>query len=337
MAIRLPRFGVLAVAAAVATGAACSSSNHRAPTRTASAARVTITAAPATTQPLRSRLVATISIDNPDGLVEVGGAIWVKTDDGRVVRIDPRTNKVTGTIRVDTAKDRSHYCQGIGTDGTAVWACTASDSTARIVRIDPRSLTKGKVVGVNKVFDQLTLPHTSRGIWVLTGTGNAVTVVDPSSGAMTSYPLGARCQQLAASEAIVVATCANDNTLVALQQNTGSIRGHLHLAEPRIAAITDHDIWVDTAKGLIRLDTNLTARALYPNQIIGLDGDLATTDDALWVRTPGCVLWRIDQSRNTLTEQLTTNPAISGGSLLVTADSLWASANNEGIIYRLRR
>jgi hypothetical protein len=325
---------VLVVACSTSTHPAPTLSAARPPSRTAPAAPVTVTAASAAPHSLKSRLVARISVDNPDGLVEVGGQIWVKTDDGRVVRIDPHSNKVTASIKLDTAKDPNHYCQGIGTDGTAVWACTASDSTVGIVRIDPNSLTTGKTIAVNKIFDQLTLPHTARGIWVLSGTGETVTVVD-AHGTMTSYPLGARCQQLAASETVVVATCPNDNTAVVLDPRNGKIRGRIHLSAPRITTVAHGKIWIDTSAGLTRLSAGLRVEALFPNLIVGLDGDLAPTQDALWVRTSGCVLWRID--RNTVTDRVTPAVAISAGSLLVTANAVWASANNEGAILRLRR
>jgi hypothetical protein len=123
-------------------------------------APITVSAGPATTATLDSRLVATIDLASPDGLVEVSGAVWVKTDDGRVPRIDPGTDTVTGTVQLDTATDPSHYCQGIGTDGTAVWACTASDSATGIVRIDPTTMAVGEPVAVDKVFDQLSLRTT---------------------------------------------------------------------------------------------------------------------------------------------------------------------------------
>jgi hypothetical protein len=292
---------------------------------------------PSTVATLSSRLIAKISIPNPDGLVEVGGAVWVKTDDGSVVRIDPRTDIVTGTVHVDTATDPSHYCQGIGTDGTSVWACTAGDSSTGIVRIDPTTMAIGEPVAVDKVFDQLSLPHSSRGIWVLTGRGDTVTVVDPASQATISYPLGARCQQLAASSAVIVATCANDDVAVALNPATGRVLARVSLAAPRIAGVTGHDVWVDTSHGLTRLGTDLKVRAVYPHVTVGLEGDLAlAADGTLWARGPGGVVWRIDPTRNIVSDQLTSSPAVSAGSLMVTTNGLWTSANNEDFVLHLR-
>jgi hypothetical protein len=313
--------------------AGCSAASDPPETR----ATPTVTAAPATEGALESRLIATIDIDHADGLVEVGGAVWVKTDDGQVVRINPGTDAVTGTVHLDTATDPSHYCQGIGTDGTAVWACTASDTTTGIVRIDPTTMTVGQPVAVDKVFDQLSLPHTARGIWVLSAGGNAVTVVDPVSQATKSYPLPGRCLQLAASEAVVVATCAVDNLVVALDPETGEVTAQVSLDSPRIAAATEGDVWVDTSQGVTRLTTDLEVRAVYPKQVVGLEGDLTVAADELWVRGAGGVLWRIDPTRDSVAEQLSADPALSAGSLLVTSDALWATAGNDGVVLHLRR
>ncbi|MDQ6934127.1 MAG: hypothetical protein M3130_02335 [Actinomycetota bacterium] len=296
-----------------------------------------MTAAPKANATVASRLMARVRIANPDGLVEVGGFIWVKTDDGRVVRIDPSTDTVTGTVRIDTAKVPNHYCQGIGTDGADVWACTASDTSTGIVRIDPKTMSVGAPIEVGKVFDQLSLPHTSRGLWVLTGSGETVAVVDTATGKSTTYQLGATCQQLAAAETIVVATCANDDLVVALDPVTGKVLARASLKAPRIAAVWGHDVWVDISRGLTRLGTDLAVKARYPHQVIGLEGDLAVTQDAVWVRGPGGVLWQIDPHRNTVVARLNSAPPVSAGSLLVTPQAIWASENNEGVVIRLRR
>ncbi len=38
-------------------------------------------------------------IGGPDWLTEADGSLWVKVDDGRVVRIDPATNEVEAEIQ----------------------------------------------------------------------------------------------------------------------------------------------------------------------------------------------------------------------------------------------
>jgi hypothetical protein len=138
----------------------------------------TVSATPAAAAAYSARHQATVEVANADGLVAVAGAVWVKTDDGRVVRVDPATNRVSGEVKVDTVADTYKHCQGIGTDGTAVWACATTDAGIDLVQIDPAALRIVRTVPVGTVFDQLTLPATSHGIWVLTADGTSVSVVE---------------------------------------------------------------------------------------------------------------------------------------------------------------
>jgi hypothetical protein len=325
----------VAAVAALAVTAACSSPSHpRAPG--VSASPLIITSAAPITRTLASRVVAKIPIDNPDGLTELGGAIWVKTDDGRAVRVDPRRNKVTVSIKLDTATERHHYCQGVGSDGTSVWACAATDTTTNLVRIDPAELRVRTTAAADKAFDQLTLPHTSSGFWVLSGAGRTISLVTPT-GSVTSYPLPDHCLQVAARDQLVITTCAPDNEVLSIDPTSGSVRARLHLSAPRLALVTDDDVWVDTSDGLTRLSHDLTRRAVFPNQYAGLDGDLASFGNDLWVRGPAGVLWLIDQAHNQVTEKITTDQPIRGGSLLATADALWFTEGDEGFLLRLSR
>jgi streptogramin lyase len=227
--------------------------------------------------------------------------------------------------------------EGIGTDGTSVWACIASDTSTGIVRIDPVTMEVGAPIDVGKVFDQLSLPHTSRGLWVLTGSGETLAVVDPATREVATYQLGAKCLQVAAAETLVIVTCANEDVVLALNPLSGEILARTSLTSPRIAAVWGEDVWVDTSAGLTRLGTDLAVKVRYPNQVIGPEGDLVVTEDAVWVRGAGGVLWRIDPQTDNVVEQLTSDRRVSAGGLLLTPGAIWASENNEGIVVHLRR
>src|SRR5919108_6394024 len=117
---------------------------------------------PASIVPFDERLLATIDIKYPDELILVQDFIWVKTDDGHVIQFDPATNSVVGDIKVDTTSDPFHYCQGLGTDGENIWACSASgdedNRTIDVVRIDPASQSVIETFKVGKLFDQFEMP-----------------------------------------------------------------------------------------------------------------------------------------------------------------------------------
>lgn len=276
-------------------------------------------------------------VPNPDGLVSVAGSIFVKTDDGAVVRIDPTSRRVTGRVKLDTTHDVSHYCQGIGTDGTYVWACATGPRTTGVVQLDPLTLRKVGGVAVDKVFDQLTLPHNRQGIWVLVNSGRAIAVVDPRTRTSVTYALPYRCQQVAVSDIRVVTSCSADGRVLVLDPMTGHVLADAHLQSPRLATVVGQDVWVDTSDGLTRLGPDLSVRTIYSRVTAGLDGDVVTSEGAVWVRGRGGLIWKIDPQRNVVVDLFQPPSPISAGSLLVTQDSFWTSASNDGYVARIRR
>lgn len=295
---------------------------------------VVTSAAPGAEVGYAARRQAVLSIPNADGLVAAVGAVWVKTDDGTVVRVDPRTNKVTGRVKVDTTSDTGKYCLGIGADETTVWACSETDGGTAVVRIDPRTLKVLSRVPVGKVFDQLTLAVTARGIWVLTKDGTTISVVE-EDGRVSSYPLGAKCLQLTAGTDRVIATCPEADAVVAVDAVTGVVTSKVTLEAPRLAAVAGDDLWVDAAGGLTHLTRDLEVRTVYPGLGAGVSGDLIATADEVLVRTGDGTITTVEAAGGEVTERLTPDVKLTGGSLLVAYDSVWTTSGDDGKLVRL--
>lgn len=302
----------------------------------APSAQVVTGDAPATSTTYAARTEATIPLAEADGMVAEAGALWVKTDDGQVARIDPVTNAITDQIQVDQVSDQRRYCQGIGSDGASVWACAMSDADTGVAQIDPGTRRIVRVIPAGKVFDQLAIPATRRGAWVLTGEGTSVAVVEPASQQPTSYPLGVRCLQLAAQSDRVVATCATANRVLVVDAATGTVVRRAALNAPRMAALSSSDLWVDTADGLTRLTRDLGVRTVYRGLIAGPGGDVFAAGDSVWLRGSDGTITRIDAASGRLLERITPESSLSGGSLIVAFGSIWTTANNEGRVIRLR-
>ncbi len=326
-----------------AAAAGCSSSTrpaHNQPTTT-SAAKPTVTRAvtrPSTVVALARRQIARVTIPNPDALVAALGFIWVKTDDGRVVKVNPQTNRVVARRKLDTAKDPQHYCQGIGTDGRSVWVCAASDTATDLVRIDPHSLRPVLRIAADKAFDQEHLPYVAGRLWVLSGGGKQLLAVNPSTGALKRYPLSATCAQAAGSGSVLVVTCPNANMMLRIDATRGAVIARRTLQQPRYCAVSDNQVWIDTADGIERTDDHLRTTALYPALTVGLSGDLASDPSGtIWVPQEHGFLYRIDPTRNAVVEQITSGRPLSGGSILVTNDSIWTSAYDDSTVFHLRK
>ena len=291
---------------------------------------------PAKTIPFRALDPAVVTVANPDGIVAVGHDLWIKTDDGRAVRIDPGTNEVTGQVGLDRVSDPSRYCQGIGTDGTSMWACATEQDGTAVAQIDAGNARVRRRVPVDKLFDQLSLPADDRGIWVLTGDGSTVVVVDPRSAHTTAYPLGVACQQIAVEGDRLVATSSVAIVVVQLDTTTGTVIGRTHLPSPRIAALLDGEAWVDSNQGITRFGPDLATRAVYPRLVASAGGDVVAAAGSIWVRTGEGTIFRIDPATGQVVERLTPDRPLTGGSLYIAFGSIWTTSNDDDRVVRLR-
>jgi streptogramin lyase len=106
----------------------------------------------------------------PNGLTAYRGAVWVSDHTlGKVVRIDPRTNRITGTVRLPGAD----WITGLG-DSIYV-----SQETNQVSRVSVRTL---KVTGVAKVArNPLGSTIVGNQLWVPCIDANQIVVVDPST------------------------------------------------------------------------------------------------------------------------------------------------------------
>jgi streptogramin lyase len=275
---------------------------------------------------------ASMRLPSPDWVTFHGGYLWVKQDDGMVVRIDPRTNKPNGKVRADTKSE--HLCQGIGSGGGAVWSCSGSD----IVRIDPKRLKVTDSIPVGKVFDEGKLVFVDGRIWVLTGEGDSLVGIDTATASPgPPIDLPDACGELAPGPGMVWVLCPIAGKVLAVDPASASVEAELEIDSPSFAVATKSDLWVGSAGDLVRVDLEtLEPVARFLGLDPGLDGDVAVAGDDVWVRTPAGFLHRIDAASNTVAEQIEADEALSGGAVLPAQGSLWITAFNDSLLLRLR-
>jgi hypothetical protein len=309
---------------------------------------------PSSIIPLEARLLATIdatehplatpnmSGNHPDEIVFAGGFIWTKTDNGHVIQVDPTTNTIVGAIKVDTTTDPNHYCQGLGTDGEDIWACSASsgddDRMIDVVRIDSESQSIVETFKVGKVFDQFKMPFLQNQIWVLTETGSKLIGIDVATNQPGSaIDLGTRCFQLAAMEETLLATCGLDNLLLQIDPAKGEVTKRVTLQGPRNVGAAANGVWVLQDSAVVRLDPESLTPVVTVTDLprMGTMGDVFVTEEAVWMRQESGFLYMIDPASNELIEQIKPDRSLSGGSILVTSDSIWTTANEDDLLLRL--
>jgi glutamine cyclotransferase len=119
----------------------------------------------------RGRVVARIEVGaEPNGLTAYRGVLWVSDHTlGKVVRVDPRTNRVTGSVSVPGAD----WITGFG-DGIYV-----SQETNRISWVSTKTLKVLHTVKVGR--DPLGSAIVAGELWVPCIDSNEIVVVDPST------------------------------------------------------------------------------------------------------------------------------------------------------------
>ena len=298
----------------------------------------TILPTPSSIISFEERILAPIEIKYPDEIAFVQGFIWVKTDDGHVIQVDPATNSVVGDIKVDTTSDPYHYCQGLGTDGENIWACSASGDedhrTIDVVRIDPNSQSVIETVKVGKIFDQFNMPFLLNQIWVLSGNGDKLIGIDTTATQPSpAIDLGARCFQVAVVNSSLLVTCRLDNIVLRIDPEKMKVTERLTITSPRSITATENGIWLSQDNAVVHLDSeSLNPVATFTKLF---NTDIFATKEAVWVRLEDGFLYRIDPVNNQLIEQIKSDQNFSIGSILVTPDSIWTTASDDNLLIRL--
>ncbi|HET9907915.1 MAG TPA: hypothetical protein VFQ23_14790 [Anaerolineales bacterium] len=330
---------------------ACNPQTVQAPVTTATSAPV-ISSTPLSIVPLEERLLESINTDehplstqtmignHPEEIVFAKGFIWIHLVNGHLVQVDPATNTMVRSIKVDTTNDLNHYCQGLGTDGENIWVCSASgdeDRTIDVVRVDPSSQSVVATFGVGKIFDQLYMPFAQNQIWVLTGDGSKLIGIDVTNNQPNpAIDLGTRCFHLAALGNILYASCGLDNLVIKIDLEKKEVLARQTLQNhPKFIAAAKSGLWVSQDKSVTRLDPESL------NPIITIPGitpsDINATDTAVWVWEYGKgVLYKIDPATNEVVELIKPDkPFISGGGVLPTSDSIWLTVDENDLLLRL--
>lgn len=324
---------VLVVAVVVAS---CGGDDGGGEAASTSAAVESTTTAPVTTVappapadppvvPVDERLEQRFDIPGgPDWVLEAAGSIWVKTDDGRVLRIDPETNQTVAEIEV-----ASENCQGLGGDDGAIWTC---DGTGGVVRIDPATNEVVAAVEVDKYPDTGHLPVVDGRVWVLSGSGDVLTGI-ADDAVDQQIDLGASCIEVAAVGDEVWATCLSDDTVLGIDLAVGEVTTRVTgLDSPRTLAASGTEVWVSYGEGLAHVDATTGEVVGVADASGGGFGGVAATADAVWSRTG--FLRRVDPGTLEVVEEISA-PEESGGEVIVAFGSLWTTAYDDAVLYRL--
>jgi len=277
---------------------------------------------------------------HPDELVFADEFVWTHLDNGYLVQFNWFSNTMSAAVKTDTTSNPQDYCQGLGTDGRDIWACsTAGDKdhkTINVVRVDTSAQSVVKTYEIDKLHDQLYMPFMQNQIWVLTGDGSKLVGIDVSNDQVNpTIDLGVRCFQLAALDNMLYATCAVDNLVIKIDPVKKEVVARQTLPGPQTLSAAKNGVWVSHGDMLTRLDPETLSPVITFTGITG--SDLVATERAVWVwEYNKGILYKIDPATNEVATLIKPDkPFITGGGLLVTEDSIWLTANENDLVLRL--
>jgi streptogramin lyase len=280
---------------------------------------------------LSDRLLTRISIPSPDWMVFAFGSLWVKRDDGRVVRVDPETSKVLAEIGPGPLGQ--HSCQGIGASDEAIWSCPPG---VAIQRIDPEANSVAATIRIDKLQDQGRLVSAADRVWALTDSGAKLTAIDPRTDRPAErVALGGRCAELATAGDALWAMCPLEDRLVRIDAKAREVSDELALPGATNASVGD-DLWVGFEGGVAQVDPRtldvLAVYDVHPRY----GGSIFAADEAVWVREEGGgFLTRIDPEAQRIVETIRAPALPSGGDVVQIDDSVWATAYDDATLVEL--
>lgn len=258
-------------------------------------------------------------------------ALFVANDSqNSVVRIDPKTNKITTPIA-----GLSKPCGGLVNAFGSLWAPNCGSQT--LSRIDPKAnkVTATVTAGVGSANPAIAA--TAESMWVLTDDKTTLSRIDPEENAIVSeIRLPAACNSIVFGEGSLWVTCPKESKVLRIDPKTNLVDKRIETAsQPISIAFGDGSVWVlCKAEGKIaKIDskTNKVA-ATIDLFITNADGNLAFGEGSLWATAPGFPVMRIDPQTDKVVQQFWGE---SGGLLQTGLDSVWLANSGKKSILKL--
>ena len=287
---------------------------------------------------------AVITVDRPLGLVQLGTAIWVLTT-GALVRIDPATNTVTGTVAIGGAAD---LYNDLAANEAGLWA--TDWDTAELVRVDPDALQV--VARIPAGLGPKGILATADGVWVADTHDGKVLRVDPATNTVvariTVGPSGnSGPNWLAIGLGSIWVNIPNNSTVVRIDPVTNAIQATIPIAPPVVPCggfdFEPTVVWVTSCGGGSRMaGVDPATNTVTGTRDLGTGrGNPFMINGAAWFNvdtgdTASGMLQRIDAATNSVDRVLIPGEGFrGGGNMLVSAGSLWLVDDRNSAVLRL--
>jgi streptogramin lyase len=286
------------------------------------------------TPPPRSlgRVVATIPLPGaafPRVVGVAGGVVWVDGGDGTAYRVDPRTNRVAGSLRLPAGSHLAAVGRG------SLWL--ADEAAGTVSQADPRTGRTLRTVhvgpvseGPNPAAEGFRLALDGGAVWVARLHTDVVRLDwthAKVAGRFTIGVPGASWYDLIAAGGGVAVTHGEEQDADQLDPQTGKATAIGLGGVPAGAAFGAGSFWVSAQDSTLARIDPASRRVVATVRLDAnhLPGAVAVGEGAVWVFAAG-LLQRIDPASDQVLHTLAVGPqTVDSGRLTVGAGSVWLS------------
>jgi virginiamycin B lyase len=276
----------------------------------------------------------------PEAVFDVPGAPdWIAIDESvwisngpknTVARIDPKSNKVIGTVTVGNKP-----CSGLATGFGSLWVPICGDQT--LARVD---LKEGKVtatIPIGIASSEGGLATGADSVWLLTDKKGTLARIDPATNKVVAeiqVPPGSFT--VAFGEGAVWVTGTETNVLTRIQPDNNLVVETIPVGKaPRFLTIGGGFIWTlnQTNGDVSKVDpkTNKVVETIDVG-VPGPGGEIAFGEGSLWVTSFEFPISRIDPASGKVAQQFA---GAGGDAIRVGLGSVWLSNIRAGTVWRL--
>jgi virginiamycin B lyase len=295
--------------------------------------------------PIAVTAAATVAIQQPIALVAAaGGDLWVMAP-GRLDRIDPSVNAISGSAALGSTTD---LYNGLATSAAGLWA-TNSDA-ALVYRVDPATLKVAATIPAG--LSPKGVVATEADIWVADVHGGSVLRIDPATNkvvaTITVGPTGnSGPNWLANGLGSIWVDIPNNETITRIDPVTNTVQATITAPTGFTPcggiAVDAAAVWItgcSATNAIIRVDPS--SNAVIATVKLGGSGYNPTLiNGAPWISvdsgdpTTG-MLVRVDPATNSIDRVLVPGASFGGGGDIVVADgSVWVVDGYNASVIRL--
>ncbi len=276
------------------------------------------------------------SVPDADWVQVANGAAWSTLGSGELVRLDPRTGRVT--TRLDL---RGGVCTAMDRGFGSLWVAVCVSPTT-LVRVDPatRKVVARIPLGDVEVVEEGSVASAEGSVWVLGRSPDPVLLrIDPRRNEVVdTYPVTPGTAGVRAGLGGLWATNPDEGTLSRLDPATGEVLASVVTGVgPRFLAVGEGAVWVQNngSGSVTRVypETGGVVATIVVDDGSVEGGDLAVGGHRVWARTSGALVAVIDPATNTVVARI--GSPEGSGSVAADDRAAWISAHDVDLVARV--